>query len=253
MSIIINNLTELYNYLTQDDNLNNSNIKLIRTYSGLNCILLKENLHFLIKLLAFISNRINNNYTNVDQVRIYLIDEIKKILLRINNCNIDPYIPFQPIIIQNTPMMPINPFLVPQPVIPFRPIFGPPPAITPATPFLVPPPRRPILVPQPVIPFRPPPRGPFDRPDPNLFPDAPRLHTTRKPRELGVAIDQEDCPKFAKRQFLNHEELVDYLAPNEASIKADDDGLFIENADGTRCNTQIKFDPDNELYEIIDP
>ena len=188
---IINNLTQLYNYLTQDDNLNNSNIKLIRTYSGLNCILLKENLHFLIKLLAFISNRINNNYTNLDQVRIYLIDEIKKILLRINNCNSDPYIPFQPIIIQNTPMMPINPFLRPQPLTPLTPLtpnIRPQPLIplTPLTPNIRPQPLTPQpftpATPQPFTPqpFRPifrPPRQPFD-----IFPEVSKPPTTIVPR-----------------------------------------------------------------------
>jgi hypothetical protein len=292
MPIRINDLNQLYNYLIQDDNLDNSNyIQLIYIYTGSNCRLLKDNLHFLFKLLAFISNKINNNNTNVDQVRIYLIDEIKKILLRINNCNSGPFIPFKPLIIQNTPMTPFlrpqpftpgtpmtphfrpdpaTPFLAPQPFTPgtpgtphFRPepvtpFLAPQPFTpgTPATPHFRPDPVTPFLRPQPFTPgtqhFRPEPRTPFGRPDPRLFPDAPRPPTTRVPRELGVARDQEDCPIFAKRQFLNHDELVDYLAPKEASIKADDDGLFIENADGTRCNTKIKFDPDNELYEIID-
>jgi hypothetical protein len=186
MSIIINNLTQLYNYLIQDDNLNNSNyIQLIHIYSGSNCILLKENLHFLIKLLAFISNRINNNNTNVDQVRIYLIDEIKKILSRINNCNLDPFIPFQPITIQNTPMTTATPFLRPQPVIPFTPatpFLRPQPVIpfTPATPNFRPQPFTPLrpVTPQPYRPIFRPPRQPFD-----IFPEDSKPPTTIVPRE----------------------------------------------------------------------
>jgi hypothetical protein len=195
MSIIINNLTELYNYLIQDDNLNNSNyIQLIYIYSGSNCILLKESLHFLIKLLAFISNKINNNYNNVDQVRIYLIEEIKKILLRINNCNLDPFIPFRPYTIQYTPLARARPFTPniarPQPFTPatpqaFTPNFRPQP-FTPATPQpftpATPQPFTPAT-PQPFTlqPFRPnfrPPGQPF-----NIFPDAPRPPTTIVPRE----------------------------------------------------------------------
>jgi hypothetical protein len=49
-----------------------------------------------------------------------------------------------------------------------------------------------------------------------------------------------------QKTFLNFEE----FAPNKQSIKAYDGGLYIENA--IICNTQIKFDPDNELHEIID-
>jgi len=189
MSIIINNLTQLYNYLIQDDNLNNSNyIQLIHIYSGSNCILLKENLHFLIKLLAFISNRINNNNTNVDQVRIYLIDEIKNILFRINNCNLGPFIPFQPFTIQNTPMTPATPFLRPQPFTPLTPNIRPQPLIplTPLTPNIRPQPLTPQpftpATPQPFTPqpFRPifrPPRQPFD-----IFPEASKPPTTIVPR-----------------------------------------------------------------------